>query len=352
MILENRVEKGFNVIQVMITGTGNGTKPGLSGRKPWLNDDPATPNEAYFRNVDKVLQIRKDLIFVLGVFHQLQTSYITTAKAQIYARWIAERYRDLPNIIWTMYPRAEQEFVPVLRKLAAGLQAGDEGKHIITVHPDPSPASSSFIHHEGWMACNMIQTWAHYDRICEMVTKDYNLMPTKPALMVEGAYEAGTEYGFPVTPLMVRRQAYWSYLAGGYHSYGHNDIWRVLPTWKSELDAPGASQMRVLRNVFTGLQWWNLVPDQSIPADQPSKTICTAARSSFGDWVMVYLSEAVAVSIDMSKITASSKTEALWVDPVTGTQTGIGILQNAGVHSFSPPDEWEDAVLLLLAANC
>jgi hypothetical protein len=184
-----------------------------------------------------------------------------------------------------------------------------------------------------------------------MVTNDYNLTPAKPVLMVEGAYEAGTEYGFPVTPLMVRKQAYWSCLAGGYHSYGHNDIWRVLPTWKSALDAPGAFQMGVLRNVFTGLQWWNLVPDQSILADQPSKTVGTAACSSCGDWVMVYLSEAAAVSINMSKITASSKAEVLWVSPVTGIQTRIGIFQNRGIRSFSPPAEWEDAVLLLLAAG-
>ncbi len=351
MILEDRAEKGFNAIQVMITGVGDGTMPDLSGQKPWLNDDPGTPNEAYFKNVDEVLQLRKNLIFVLGVFHQLQIPYITPANARMYARWIAERYKDLPNIIWTTYPRAEQESVPVLRELAAGLQEGDEGKHIITVHPDPSPASSSFIHSESWMACNMIQTWAHYDRICEMVTNDYNLTPTKPALMVEGAYEAGIEYGFPVTPLMVRRQAYWSCLAGGYHSYGHNDIWRVLPTWKSALDAPGASQMDVLRKVFTGLQWWNLVPDQSILADQSSENLGTAARSSCGDWVMVYLSEAVPVSIDVSKITASSEVEASWVNPVTGIQTRIDIFQNMGTRSFSPPAEWEDAVLLLLAAG-
>jgi hypothetical protein len=69
------------------------------------------------------------------------------------------------------------------------------------------------------------------------VTKDYDLKPTKPVLMAEGAYEAGTEYGFDVTPLWVRRQAYYSYLCGASYAYGHNDSWRVLPTWKKALDA-------------------------------------------------------------------------------------------------------------------
>ena len=51
--------------------------------------------------------------------------------------------------------------------------------------------------------------------------------------MGEGAYEHGSEYGFEVTPLWVRRQAYYSYFAGAHHAYGHNDSWRVLPTWRA-----------------------------------------------------------------------------------------------------------------------
>ena len=35
----------------------------------------------------------------------------------------------------------------------------------------------------------------------------YHLQPVKPVLMAEGAYEHGSEYGFEVTPLWVRRQA-------------------------------------------------------------------------------------------------------------------------------------------------
>ena len=59
-----------------------------------------------------------------------------------------------------------------------------------------------------------MQTWKQVELIYPFVTKDYNLKPTKPVLMAEGAYEHGSEYGFDVTPLWVRRQAYYSYLAG------------------------------------------------------------------------------------------------------------------------------------------
>jgi hypothetical protein len=40
---------------------------------------------------------------------------------------------------------------------------------------------------------------------------------------------------------------YYTFLGGAHHSHGHNDSWRVLPTWQQALDAPGATQMGVLR---------------------------------------------------------------------------------------------------------
>lgn len=347
-ILQNRRDKGFNIIQVMLTGVGDGTKPNLAGHKPWLNDNPSTPNEKYFKNVDAMLNsdYGMGLIFVLGIFHQLQVSLITLANARVYAKWIAERYREMPNIIWTMYPRAEEDYIPVSRELTVGLQEGDGGKNMICVHPDPAPASSSFIHNEAWMAFNNIQTWAHYDAICEMVTNDYRLAPAKPVVMAEGAYEGGSEYGFPVTPLMIRKQAYLSYLSGGYHSYGHNDCWRVLPTWQSALDTPGAYQLGILKEFFANIEWWKLVPDQSIFADSPGN-LRAAALTYSGDCAVIYLDSPATICIDMSKITAGDKVNALWMDPRSGSQMKIENYPNKGTRLFSSPSKWEDAILLL-----
>ena len=73
-----------------------------------------------------------------------------------------------------------------------------------------------------------------------------------------------------MTPLWVRRQAYHSVMAGGHHTYGHNDSWRVLPTWREALDAPGATQMGVLRRILEARsEWWNAIPDQGVFADEP-----------------------------------------------------------------------------------
>ena len=240
--------------------------------------------------------------------------------------------------------------MPILRELAAGLREGDRLHRLITFKPDPAPYSSSFMHGEEWLDFNSMQTWNGVKLIYPMVAKDYNLKPVKPVLMAEGAYEAGSEYGFEVTPLWVCRQAYYSYLAGGHHTYGHNDSWRILPTWKKALDAPGAQQMDILRKIFEArAEWWLLVPDQSLFASggqTDGKVLHLAARHQDGKWAMVYLADKADFSVNMSELSGAD-INAFWVDPKTGNSVPVGSFSNEGVRSFSTPEGWEDSLLIL-----
>jgi len=349
-MLQRRKEQGFSAIQIMMTGVGDGTGPNLEGQTPWLDDDPARPNEAYFRNVDAAIEAAGELglILVVGVYHQRQRDYITTENARAYARWAAERYRDAPHVVWTMYPKAEQEYVPVLRELAAGLREGDGGTHMITVHPDPSPTSSSFIHQEPWLDFNMNQPCVEYERIHQMVSYDYACTPPKPTVMAEGGYE-GEEFGRVQTALEIRQQAYWSYLAGGHHSYGHNDNWESPQAWREWIDSPGASSLTVCRRVLTGLhEWWRLVPDQSVFAagEGEGLKLNTAARHEAGDWCLVYMSTPCTVSLRLEKVCEGRAAGAVWIDPTSGDRTSIGNCTGEGIRDFSTPDGWTDALLL------
>jgi hypothetical protein len=290
----------------------------------------------------------------MTLFHQRYGKFITVENARAWARWVAGRYKDVPTLAWSMTPEARPEFVPILRELAAGLREGDTGHHLITFKPDPAPYSSSFIHGEDWLDFNSMQTWNGVELIYPMVSKDYRLRPAKPVLMAEGAYESGSEYGFDVTPLWVRRQAYYSYLAGGHHTYGHNDSWRVLPTWKQALDAPGAIQLAILKRIFLGLnEWWYLVPDQSVFAPSGyvlGKVLNLGARHKDGQWVMAYFADKATVLMRMDKIIPGSAVNASWVDPKTGRSMAAGRFSNRGLQSFSTPEGWEDAVLILRAS--
>ena len=71
-IIEKSKEKGFVFAQVMLMGVGDGTKPNVHGEKPWIDNNPLTPNEAYFKNVDAVLQIAREHNFNISMtlYHQ------------------------------------------------------------------------------------------------------------------------------------------------------------------------------------------------------------------------------------------------------------------------------------------
>jgi hypothetical protein len=242
-----------------------------------------------------------------------------------------------------MVLESKPEFVPILRELAAVLHEGDAGHHLITVEPDPAPYSSSFLHDGKWLGFNCIQTWKSVELIYPMVTKDYNLKPVKPVLMAEGAYEHGSEYGFNVTPLWVRRQAYYSYLCGGHHTYGHNDSWRVLPTWKEALDAPGAVQMGILKKIFLDRkEWWDLVRDQAVfirGENTNGQVLNLAARHKDGLWIIAYLGSKASFSIDMTKVKTSGNRKVFWIDPRTGASRSMGSFPNRAEESFSTPGE-------------
>ncbi len=352
-ILKSVKSKGFVFVQAMLLGVGDGTRPNVRGEKPFLNDDPLTPNEAYFKNVDAVIQSAREnnLVISLTLYHQRWRKRITEQNGRAWGRWLARRYKDAANIVWSMTPEARPEFVPVLRELAAGLREGDGGIHLITFKPDPAPFSSSFIHQEKWLDFDSMQTWKDVRLIHPMVTKDYQLEPVKPVLMAEGAYEAGTEYGFDVTPLWVRRQAYYSYLCGGHFTYGHNDSWRVLPAWKQALDAPGAVQMGILKKVFLGRkEWWRLVPDQALFASggrTEGEVLNLAARHQDGKWAMAYLGEKASFTIDLGRIAAAERFKAFWIDPRTGDPLSIEGHSKSGAIPFATPEGWEDALLIL-----
>src|SRR5262245_19384749 len=92
-ILEGVKDKGFVFIQAMLAGVGDGTKANIHGEKPWNNDDPLTPNEAYFANVDAVIQSARELnlVFSLTLFHQRWRNIITEQNARGWGRWLAQR---------------------------------------------------------------------------------------------------------------------------------------------------------------------------------------------------------------------------------------------------------------------
>lgn len=349
-LLLDRHNQGFNVIQVMVTGVypewdaSKGMQP-WKEQEAWLNRNPLTPNEEYFKRADAIIDAAEEhgIILVLGVYHAKDNDFtrINGSNVRAWARWLAQRYKDKKNIVWSMYPHADRASEPVVRAAVRGLQEGDGGAHLITLHPDPSPTSSSFMHSDFWLSFNTLQTWSTDLMNYDMVRSDYSRTPTKPVVDGEARYEE--EDG--TTPFQVRRAGYWACLAGGFYSYGHRDNWMSPRTWRTWYNTPGVKQIQIMGDLFRSIDWWRLVPDQSIFIDWTKGDV--GARSSGGDWILAYLTSNEPVNIKMSAITASDSAMAWWVDPVTGTRTPIGVFPTARVKEFTPPSDREDVVLLI-----
>ena len=65
---------------------------------------------------------------------------------------------------------------------------------------------------------------------------------------------------------------------------------------------------------------------------------------------MVYLGSRASFSINMDKL-AGAKVDARWIDPKTGNSTAAGSFSNTGTQSFSTPEGWEDAILILESSS-
>src|SRR5690348_16556317 len=58
---KKRSEQGFTIIQAVVLAELNGLdSANANGDKPLINDDPAKPNEAYFKFVDEVIDMAND----------------------------------------------------------------------------------------------------------------------------------------------------------------------------------------------------------------------------------------------------------------------------------------------------
>ena len=351
--IELRGKFGFTLIQMSPafdggTGTESGQNPNANpaGITPWANHDPLQPNEAFWKTVDDAVKVAEQNGIYIGLLpswgsYVVNTKMITAQNAKAYGKWLGARYKNAPNIVWIL--GGDRKFLDaagVWTALAEGVKEGDGGAHPITFHHSPADATPALLRSASWLSATMLQTWASYDKIPTAVSTDYHAEPSKPVILGEGAYEDGPEYPTkPITPLSVRKQAYWACLSGGFYTYGHNDMWRHNPTWEKSLSSPGAHSMKVLHEVFASLDWSKLLPAQEILGDGQGNGFHrnAAAKENDGSWALIYFSGPAKGALHLEGL----PTQATWISPATGEQTDAGKIEGA----IATPVGWEDALL-------
>jgi hypothetical protein len=371
--LQNRAVKGFTIIQAVALAELDGLyRPNAVGYRPLQDNDPAKPNEDYFRHIDAVMEIAAAYGLFIGMLPTWgdkwkqgtgpESGIFTVDNAAYYGEYLGERYVDA-SLIWILGgdQNIENEHdEAIIRSLARALRKGDKGNHLITYHPRGPGLSSDFCHTEPWLDFNMIQS-SHGARDHDngrFTAHDYNLLPIKPTLDGEPRYECipvGFYNSNSVNCLRfdaydVRQAAYWSLLAGACgHTYGNNNVWQMwepgreprisanVPWWEA-LDHPGAFQMGYVRRLFESRLFNGLVPDKSIVVDAPSHggAKIRAATASDGSFSFIYSPKGLPFSVNLGRI-HSQRIRASWFDPRYGSAYELHTGSNRGYQTFVPP---------------
>ena len=389
LYLSTRAKQGFTVIQAAIVmgeeRVGGTLRPNVYGDLAFVNGDPSRANLTegqavndaaqydYWDHVDHVVDRAATHGLTLGLLPLFVGwqgdgyKYLTPANAYAYGLFLGQRYAKQNHIVWILggdnTPNSEEKR-QVWNELARGITVGSVGAEdysriLMTYHINGGASSSQWFHTAPWLDFNMAQEWGNEKAIYPTITRDYGMTPIKPAGLGEGSYEDGPQYKTrPINALKIRQQAYWSYMAGGYHTYGNTNTWNLgtykaeaTQDWKAALNSPGAASLSVLKQFFTALEWWKLVPNPSLFNGDAGKgeTQSAAMTSTDGNLAVAYLPAAGTVAVHLSKITAAKSARATWIDPQSGTRTPIGVFATAGIQSFSSPPGWADALLLLEA---
>ncbi|MEO7046503.1 MAG: DUF4038 domain-containing protein, partial [Ferruginibacter sp.] len=162
--LKRRSEQGFTVIQAVVLAEMDGLHtPNANGDKPLIDDDPAKPNEAYFKQVDYVVDKANQYNLNIAMLPTWADKInkgtwgkgpeiFNTSNAKIYGKWIGNRYKNRTNIIWVLggdrNPRDEKD-VAIWNAMGDGIMEATNNKAIITYHPQPCDSgSATWFHHE------------------------------------------------------------------------------------------------------------------------------------------------------------------------------------------------------------
>jgi hypothetical protein len=367
--LKDRAGKGFTVIQAyVIRGLGKRHPDGsisTIGQSPFVDRDPSKPNDAFFKNVDYVINRANELGMVMALVtakswhvNKHEERVFDVKNAFTFGKFLAERYRD-NAVLWYVggdsVPGADRE---VWVAMAKGHKDGSGGKHLVSYHGSGGTSSSTWFHKDEWLDFNSIQSghgWAA--KTYEYVRHDYGLSPAKPTVDMEPPYENHpTGAKTPrIDSHQVRKGAYWAMLAGAAgHGYGALDLYNLykddegpfprngFQPWRKAIAYEGSRQVGFMRRLFELRPWHKLVPDQSVIASGQAEgeNHIQAARAADGSFLIAYTPQGRAVGIHMDKL-SGKKVTARWYDPRKGTWSEIGTYANEGKREFTAPSQGE-----------
>jgi hypothetical protein len=371
LYMADRRKYGFNTLWINLlcnfSEACNKSAETFDGIMPFLNaGDLSKPNPEYFQRADEIIRLAASYGMVV-LLDPIETSSWLPAlrsagidQAFRYGQYLGRRYNGFPNIVW-MHGNDFQSWhiamdSALVQAVARGIRSEDQS-HIHTV--ELNFATSGSLDDPSWAPLIELDAAYTYYPTYGQVLAEYNRFEFRPVVMVEANYEY--EHEEEGSPRSLRHQGYWTMLSGATGQvYGSAYTWRLESGWEGKIDSPGASELRIMKNLFLKRKWYELIPDQDHsvvvsgygslaefvgkltfyvgslqwPIDAgkwlkrltklssvTGNTFAPAARTSDGSLVMVYLPSARPVTLAMSKL--SGPVSARWFDPTSGSYVPI-----------------------------
>ena len=381
--LQTRAGQGFTVVMAVVLAEHGFDRPGPVGHLPLHDDDPARPNEPYFAHVDWVIRRANELGLWVALLPTWGDKWnrgtgegpeiFTPENAQGYGEFLGHRYRDA-DLLWVLggdRPVETDRHREIIRAMAAGLAEGDGGAHLRTFHPPGGRSASDYFPNDAWLDFDMRQT-GHVGLVPNYgaIARDYQALPTRPALDAEPCYEDHPVMTPQWTPTdlwfddhAVRRAGYWAAFAGGFgHTYGCHDVWQFLDAarfpavtvartpWREALLLPGAAQMSHLRALLESRPFLSRIPDQSLLLSEVGAggDHVQATRDTDGSYAFIYSPAGLAFTLDTASLSGETLA-AWWFDPRTGSAQSLGLFPRTPSQTWTPPTDLDgpDWVLVL-----
>ena len=386
-------KNGFNVIQVSVLHSLNAMNVYGHAALPNgfdFNAIDKTGEYSYWKHVDYMVRTAASRGIYIGIVcvwgGSVKAGLLSEEDARKYGEFLANRYKNHPNIIWIIGGDVRGDVKPEIWKaLATTIRAIDAG-HLMTFHPFGRTLSATWFNNESWLDFNMFQSGHRrygqrrgdgdytIDDYTEedswrFVERSHAFQPIKPVLDGEPSYEHIPQ-GLHDTDEPrwqasdVRRYAYWSVFAGSFgHTYGHSSIMQMyrpginpsygaeIPWWEA-VRAPGFKSMKHLKALMLAFPFFERIPDQSVIAGTNGVQYERVIATRGNDYILVYNYTNRRVEIDMTKISGAKK-KAWWYSPVNGQTEYIGEFAD-GKQAFSRDSAYgagNDWVLIITDAN-
>lgn len=360
--MQTRKAQGFNTLLVSAPDAydvdGNATyPPDRNGQQPFIDDDLARPNEAYWAHVERVFRETERQGFLLFMTPAYlgadQDGYVEMLrkagprKCREYGRWIGRRFRSLSNLIWLHGgDRNPWDVRDEVRALALGIREVDD-RHMATAHWTNGTAAFDYFGDEGWLDFNSSYT---YGPVSWRIRYDRISTPPKPTFLLETHYE--NEFGGK-NGADVRAYPYRALLSGGAGAfYGNKPTWYCGNGWQQGINSDGARYQSYAIAALHSRPWWELEPDlkhQLVVSDHWESGAddgVQAALTHDRTTALIYLPpQRRKIGVDLEQF-AGRRVRAYLYDPSTGTSTTLGTFRSRGTHEFTFDDD-KDYLLVI-----